>query len=149
MTSLIDAGLEMLRRDFLEGRDHSGALPGGGRATRAEHAARRWIRGTWNVSLEHYRSPARVRVRYGNRRQQSLCIRMARVAVEFATRRTLHHPPQIHNEYTVADVFHYAKIVGNEQQRQSEFALQILQEIDHLRLNGDIQRRDRFIGDDE
>src|SRR5271167_1269376 len=107
----------MLRRDLLKGRNHSGALPGGGGATRAEHAAQRWIRGTWNVPLERCRPSASAGVRYGNRRQQSLSVRMTRIAVEFASRRNLHNPPQIHDKYPVADVFHDAKIVGDEQQR--------------------------------
>ena len=41
------------------------------------------------------------------------------------------------------------EIVGDHDIRQIELRLQVGQEIDDLRLDGDIQGRDRLVGDDE
>ena len=43
----------------------------------------------------------------------------------------------------------HAQVVGDEQVGQAELALQILQDVQHLRLDGNIQRRDRLVADDE
>ena len=49
----------------------------------------------------------------------------------------------------MADVLHHRQIVCDEQVGQPELVLQVLQEIDHLRLNGDIESRDRLLPDNE
>ena len=41
------------------------------------------------------------------------------------------------------------QVVGDEQIRQAEFFLQVLQQVDDLRLNGHVQRRHRLVADDE
>ena len=49
----------------------------------------------------------------------------------------------------MADVLHHRQIVCDEQVGQPELVLQVHQEIDHLRLNGDIESRDRLLPDNE
>ena len=44
---------------------------------------------------------------------------------------------------------HHAQVVGNEQIGQAQSFLQFLQQVHDLGLNGDVQRRDRLIADDE
>ena len=39
--------------------------------------------------------------------------------------------------------------MGDEDQRQTQLALQAAQQVQHLRLNRDIQRRDRLVGDQQ
>ena len=46
-------------------------------------------------------------------------------------------------------MFYYRKIVCHEQIRQPQPVLQIQHQIDDLRLHGNIQRGDRFIGHDQ
>ena len=46
-------------------------------------------------------------------------------------------------------MLHNGKVVGNEQVRIPELRLQVLHQIDDLRLDGNIQCRDRFIANDE
>src|SRR5262249_9736424 len=49
----------------------------------------------------------------------------------------------------VADVLDDREIVADEEQRQSELALQILQEIDYLRLDRHVECRDGLVANDE
>ena len=49
----------------------------------------------------------------------------------------------------IADVLHHGEIVRDEKISQSEFLLQILQQIDDLRLHRNIERTDRLVADDE
>src|SRR5512138_1399456 len=46
-------------------------------------------------------------------------------------------------------MFHHRKVVSNEQISQTKFSLQVLQDVQDLRLDGDIQRRDRLITDNK
>ena len=41
------------------------------------------------------------------------------------------------------------QIVADEEQREAELALQILQQVDDLRLDGDVERRDRLVAHDQ
>ena len=47
--------------------------------------------------------------------------------------------------HPVSDVTHHAQIVGNEQVSQPELGLQVLQQIDDLRSDRHVQRRDRLV----
>jgi len=40
-------------------------------------------------------------------------------------------------------------LVGDEEQREAKLLLQILQQVDDLRLNRDVERRDRLVADDQ
>ena len=44
---------------------------------------------------------------------------------------------------------HHREIVCDEQIGEVELLLQVLEEVDDLRLNRDVERRHRFVGDDE
>ncbi len=46
-------------------------------------------------------------------------------------------------------MLYHAQIVGDEDIGQVEVALQVLQEVEHLRLDGNIQGRHRLIADDQ
>ncbi len=58
-------------------------------------------------------------------------------------------PSKIHHRHGVADVFDHCEIVGYENVRKAESLAQLDQQIEDLRLNRDVERRDRFIGDDQ
>jgi len=49
----------------------------------------------------------------------------------------------------VADVLHNGEVMRDEEESQSKFLLQILEEIHDLCLHADIQRADRFVADEE
>ena len=55
----------------------------------------------------------------------------------------------IHHGDAVGDVVDDAKVMGDENHRQPEVFLERGDEIEDLRLDGDIECGDRFVGDDE
>jgi hypothetical protein len=61
----------------------------------------------------------------------------------------LDHPAAIHHRDAVGHLGDHAKVVSNQQQRQIEAGLQLANELQHLRLDGDVERRRRLVGDDE
>ena len=61
----------------------------------------------------------------------------------------LHQIAQVHNADSVGDMLDDGQIVGDEKIRQVALFLQGFQQVDDLRLNGDVQRGDRLIADDE
>jgi hypothetical protein len=73
---------------------------------------------------------------------------MARCGVEVAYRRDLHHPAEIQHHDAMADMLHHREIVRDEQHAQAALALQLVQQVDHLRLHRHIQRGHRLVGDD-
>ena len=60
-----------------------------------------------------------------------------------------HDLAEIHDCDTAADVLDEPQVVGDEQVGQVQSRPQIEQQLDHLRLNRDVERRDGFVRDDE
>ena len=56
---------------------------------------------------------------------------------------------EVHDGDAIRDVFHHRQVVGDEQIGESTIALEILQQVHHLRLHADVQRADRLVADDE
>ena len=46
---------------------------------------------------------------------------------------------QIHHRHPIGDVLENAEAVGDEQVRRSELRLEVFEQVDHLRLYGDVQ----------
>ena len=61
----------------------------------------------------------------------------------------LHKAAEIHHAHAVGDMAHHRQIVRHKEIGQAKLFLQILEHIDHLRLNGNVQCRDRLIADDK
>ena len=61
----------------------------------------------------------------------------------------LHHLAQIHDAYTVGHVLHHVQAVGDEQVRQAELLFKLVQQVQHLRLDGHVQCRHRLVAHDE
>ena len=55
----------------------------------------------------------------------------------------------VHHGDAGRDVPHDREVVRDEEIGQSELLLQILEQVDDLRLNRDVERRDRLVADDE
>ncbi len=55
----------------------------------------------------------------------------------------------LHHADPVRDFAHDAEIVGDEQDRHAEPGLELLEELEDLRLHGDVERGGRFVGDQE
>jgi hypothetical protein len=67
-----------------------------------------------------------------------------------------HHRPDrfrrcgpLHDGDAVAELSGAAQIVGDEEERQVEALAQIAEKVEDLRLNRDVQRRNRLVGDDQ
>ena len=56
---------------------------------------------------------------------------------------------EIHHRDAVADVLDHREVVGDEQVGEAEFLLQVHQQVDHLRLHRDVERRHRLVADDQ
>ena len=56
---------------------------------------------------------------------------------------------QVHHRDAVAHVAHDGEVVGDEDDRQPELALQLGEQVDDLRLDRDVERRDGLVGDDQ
>jgi hypothetical protein len=55
----------------------------------------------------------------------------------------------LHHRDPVADLRRHPQIVGDEQHRQPKARLEVFQQVQHLRLHRDVERGDRFVGDND
>jgi hypothetical protein len=46
-------------------------------------------------------------------------------------------------------VSHHREVVRDEEAREPAALLQVLEQVDDVRLDRDVERRDRFVGDDQ
>ena len=74
---------------------------------------------------------------------------MLGLAVKLGPRGHLHNLTQVHDRHPVAHVFDDTQVVGDDDVGQLEFALEILEQVDDLGLDGNVQGRNRLIGDDQ
>ena len=73
-----------------------------------------------------------------------------RVCVEErARRRVLDDAPGVHHGDVVGATGHDAEVVGDEHHRHEAFALLGLQQVEDLRLHGDVERGRRLVGEQE
>ena len=124
------------------------ALRGIGAAGVELAAGRRVGRGR-DGALQHHALALDSRVRDGNGREQRLGVGVQRMAKNVVGLAVLHQIAQVHNADSVGDMLDDGQIVGDEKIRQVALFLQGFQQVDDLRLNGDVQRGDRLIADDE
>ncbi len=123
----------------------------GDRAARVEYTAARRAQRARHVAQENdaLALTFHLGVRDGHSRQESLRVRVQRVLEDRVPVRQLHHVAEVHHAHAVADVADDREVVRDEQVRQVELVLQVLEQVDDLRLDGHVQRRDRLIADDE
>ena len=88
-------------------------------------------------------------MRRRDRRQQRLGIGMRRRAEQAVGIRDLDDAAEIHHRDAVRNVPDHRKIVRNEQVGEIQLPLQILEQVDDLRLHRDVESRDGLIADDE
>jgi len=123
---------------------------GQGKATAGPENASRWGRERrWDIAFKQLPVPRSTWLGLWNRRQQGSCIGVGRVRVGGAGWTDLDDPAQIHDRNDIAEIFDHGQIVGNEQHGQAPLVANVEQEIEYLGLNGDIERRDTFIGNEE
>jgi len=119
------------------------------RTARMKGTTARRVKGTRHVALQEQAPFSGGRVRLGRGAQKRLRIGMTGPAVHLTRGRELHHPAQVHDRDTLAYMFHDVKVVGDEQIAQPELFLKVAQEVDDLRLDGNVEGANRLIGHDE
>ncbi len=110
-----------------------------------EGAARRRCQGRGQFAFQHNALALARGIRGWRGREQGLGIGVLRVPENIVARALFHDTAQIHHHHLVGDVFHHGKIVADEEIGEVVLLLQVGEEIEDLRLNGNIEGRDRFI----
>jgi len=93
--------------------------------------------------------PLEVRVGHGDGGEERLRVGVLRVCVQLQAVGQLHRAAQVHDHHAAGNILDHGKVVGDEEVGQAHLPLQVLQQIDHLRLDGHVQRRDRLVAHDE
>src|SRR5262245_60476720 len=89
--------------------------------------------------------------RIGNRhrREKGASIGMAGVSVNLVARPELDDLPLVHDRHAVAQVLDDAEVMRDEEHGEPELPLQVLEQVQYLRLDRDVERRYGLVGDDE
>jgi len=74
---------------------------------------------------------------------------MARQLEELIRRGDFDELAEIHNADAIAHVLDDGQVVGDEQVREVELMSKVEKQVEDLRLDRDVERRDSFIADDE
>ena len=101
------------------------------------------------LTAEQHRPHDLVRVRLGDRRHEGLGVGMSGPVVERLGRSDFDQLSQVHHGHPVTGMGDGGQIVGDEQIGQVELRLQFFQEVEDLRLDRHVERRDRLVADDE
>ena len=92
----------------------------------------------------------RARSRHRDRRQQrAACRDGAARRTASSARRALDDAAEIHHRDAVGDVLHHREVVRDEDIGEPEPPLQVAQQIEDLRADRDVERRDRLVADDQ
>ena len=85
--------------------------------------------------------------RAGERRKELLRVRVLRRAKERFAWRDFHDLARVHHRHAVGHLRHDAEVVRDEQERHAALALQLRQQLEDLRLDGDVECGGRLVGD--
>ena len=83
------------------------------------------------------------------RREQRPRIGVQRPPENLLDRRDLHRPAEIHHHHVVGDEAHDREIVADEDVGEAELLLQVGEQVQDLRLDRDVERRDRLVEHDD
>ena len=119
------------------------------RAAGMELAPGRGIGGGRDRPLQHDPVHLRRRIGHRDRREQRLGVRMQRVLEDVLGRAVFDETAEVHNAHRVRDMLDDRQVVRDEQVGQLVLLLQFLQQVDDLRLDRHVERRDRLVADDE
>ena len=89
------------------------------------------------------------RVDRRNGREQRARVGMARVEVDLVARCELDNLAEVHYRHAIADVLDHAQVVRDEQISEFQLLLQVLQQVDDLRLDRNVERRHRLVENQE
>lgn len=120
-------------------------------APRMEGASFRRMDGTGNFPFQKNALPFLLLVVGGSRHRRKQCLRigMNRVGINLAGVHNLHNVTQIHHADHIGNIAYNSQIMGDEDVSKTQLFLQRFEQIDHLRLNGNIQGGNRLVADDQ
>ena len=84
-----------------------------------------------------------------HRGKKYLCIRMQRSLEQFLGLCVFDDPAQVHNSDRVAEVFDDPQVMADKEKGYLGLLLQVLEEVQYLRLDRHIKGRKRLIGNDQ
>ncbi len=141
-------GVEMARRALRGQRRQLVAALEAVRAARREHAARRGGARRGGRSARDRGQPPRPRaVQPRDRAEQAPGVGMQRIAEHRARRALLDHAAGVHHEDPVGDPRDHAHVVRDQHDRSAGLRAPGLDQLEDLRLDRDVQRRRRLVGD--
>ena len=102
-----------------------------------------------DVALQDDPRALPLRVGHRHRGEERLRVGVKRPVVQLFALRRLDDLAQVHHRDAVADVLHDRKVVRDEEVRDAVLALQIDEQVHHLRLDRHVERAHRLVADDE
>src|ERR1700722_20270989 len=118
-------------------------------AAGVEAAAGRRRKRARQVALQHHTVAPRRRVGQRNGGDEGVAVGMARLGKQLLGRRGLDDATEVHHGDAVGNVLHHREIVRDEDVGETEPALQLAQEVENLRADRHVERRDRLAPDDK
>ncbi len=125
------------------------AAVGGARAAGAEPAPGRRVDRRRRLAAQRRRRPPRARLGRRDRVEQRLCVGVQRLLVNGLARSDLAELAEIHDADPVADLLDQGEVVRDEQIGEAELAAELLEEVEHLRLDQHVERGDRLVADEQ
>ncbi len=125
------------------------ALVGGPAAPRREPAAGRWLGQIRWQPADREQPPVAVLAQPGNGGQQGTGVGMVHVLEEVRRTGDLDHPARVHHLDPVRMPGDHAHVVRDQQHRHAEAVLEVVQQGEDLRLDGDVQGGRGLVGDQQ
>ena len=119
----------------------------GDRAARVEPAAARDEHGVRCLALENLRLLPVARIAPWDDRQERLRVRVLRVAHDRGCRPFLHDAAEVHDRDPLREADRRREVVRDHQDRETLFA-QAVEHVEDTRPDGDVEHRDRLVGDE-
>src|SRR5215510_7862984 len=112
---------------------------------RVKVASRRGRKWTWNIALQQLPLSSRMGLRERDRRKQGTGIGVPWSREQFVRSRGLDDAAEVHDRNPIRDVFDHRKIVRNENVSEGKALAKVGEQVEHLRTNRDIERRNRLV----
>ena len=104
---------------------------------------------TGRIAQQDDALPRHRRIGRGSRREQGSGVGVERRGIERLGGGALHEPAQVHHRHAVCQVTHHREVVCDEQVGESAPRLEVGEQVQNLRLDGDVERRDGLVQHDE
>ena len=118
-------------------------------APRMEGTAARWVEQARRVARDRDHPRTGVRAHVRDARQEPPGVGHLRAGQHEAARAVLHRPAGVHHQDVVGHLGDDAEVVGDDHDRRVELTLQVLEQVEDLRLDGDVESGGRLVGDEE